>query len=147
MSSAIVEMCDFVQKENIKSLLEYIVTKHLSASSDTPIPSLEDVSSPYVTTLKTLRLAYENNLKITSEPSSVNSTSEQLVHGDEEARPGYSHGETHVRSAPRPMNEKAREDQRKFREMDHEESYFDADDDDIPTMNATVPPGVDEVPS
>jgi hypothetical protein len=28
------------------------------------------------------------------------------------------------------MNEKGREDQRKFREVDQEESYFDCDDDD-----------------
>ena len=28
------------------------------------------------------------------------------------------------------MNEKALEDQRKFKEVDHEESYFDCDDED-----------------
>jgi hypothetical protein len=64
VSSSIVEMCDFIHNENIMSLMEYIVTKHLSATrSGSPIPSLEDVSSPYVSTLTTLRQSYEQNLE------------------------------------------------------------------------------------
>ena len=65
VSSAIVEMCDFIHNENIMSLMEYIVTKHLSVAPQTesPGPSLEDVSSPYVSTLTTLRESYEQNLE------------------------------------------------------------------------------------
>lgn len=63
VSSAIVEMCDFIHNENIMSLMEYIVTKHLShKDNESPGPSLEDVSSPYVSTLTTLRESYEQNL-------------------------------------------------------------------------------------
>ena len=64
VSSSIVEMCDFIHNENVMSLMEYIVTKHLSVTrSGSPIPSLEDVSSPYVSTLTTLRESYEQNLE------------------------------------------------------------------------------------
>jgi len=64
VSSAIVEMCDFIHNENIMSLMEYIVTKHLSVThTDCRGPSLEDVSSPYVSTLTTLRESYEQHLE------------------------------------------------------------------------------------
>ena len=60
VSSSIVEMCDFINSKNINSLIEYIVTKHLSVTgTEAPAPSLEDVSSPYVNTLTDLRRAYE----------------------------------------------------------------------------------------
>ena len=60
VSSSIVEMCDFINSKNINSLIEYIVTKHLSVTgTEAPAPSLEDVSSPYVNTLTSLRHAYE----------------------------------------------------------------------------------------
>lgn len=144
VSSAIVEMCDFIHKENITSLLAHIVTKHLSADSESPMPSLEDISSPYVTTLTTLRLAYEEKMAF-SKKSSANST-EQRVANDADAHSGYIYGDTASRSVPSTMNEKAREDQRKFREIDKEESYFDADDDETPATNPGVPTGgVDEV--
>ena len=96
VSSAIVEMCDFIQREKIKSLLEYIVMKHLMPSEKT---SLEAVAGPYVSTLTTLREAYE---KI-----------EEGAPGGAEARPELT-GE-------------ALEDQRKFQETDAEESYFETD--------------------
>jgi hypothetical protein len=55
-------MCDFIRTENIKSLIEFIVTKHLTPSS---IPndgkSLEDVANPHVDTFKQLRKKYEEN--------------------------------------------------------------------------------------
>ena len=63
VSSAIVEMCDFIHNEGIMTLMEYIVTKHLSPESGSSGPSLEDVSSPYVSTLTALRKTYEQNLK------------------------------------------------------------------------------------
>jgi hypothetical protein len=62
VSSAIVEMCDFIQNQNIKSLIEYIVTKHLAFASGPNEKSLEDVATPYVSTLTTLRKVYEENL-------------------------------------------------------------------------------------
>ena len=53
-------MCDFICLENIKSLIDYLVTKHLSKKN----PSLEDIANPYVGTFKQLRKAYdENNTK------------------------------------------------------------------------------------
>lgn len=65
VSSSIVEMCDFINTENINTLIEHIATKHLSSiSNDTVhVPSLEDVSSPYVSTLTVLRRAYEKLLE------------------------------------------------------------------------------------
>jgi len=112
VSSSIVEMCDFIHNENIKSLVEHIVVEHLSSNDEESLlPSLEDVSSPYVTTLTVLRKTYESNLAGGS------------------AAPGPSNGQ-HQKAAEGILDEKAREDQRKFRELDNEESYFDADDDD-----------------
>jgi hypothetical protein len=143
VSSAIVEMCDFIHAENIKSLIEHIVTKHLSATSETSIPSLEDVSSPYVSTLTILRKAYENNLK-TADKATAPDCKEGEPAEDDNSHSGYFHGSPAART-PVALNEKAREDQRKFRESDQEESYFDSDDDDGPTPNTLVPPGVDEV--
>lgn len=142
VSSAIVEMCDFVHTENIKSLIEHIVTKHLSATSETPSPSLEDVSSPYVSTLTILRRAYEKNLKTADKATTSNPKEEEPADGVN-SHSGYFHGSPAART-PVALNEKAREDQRKFREADQEESYFDDDDDDGPTPNTLVPPGVDE---
>lgn len=144
VSSAIVEMCDFIHRENIKSLVEHIVTKHLSLASESPIPSLEEVSSPYVTTLTTLRRVYEKNLKTANKTPSVNATADKWAHA-EEPHAGYLHGDTAARPGSLGLNEKAREDQRKFREIDQEESYFDADDDETPTTNIVVLPGVDEL--
>lgn len=143
VSSAIVEMCDFVYTENIKSLIEHIVTKHLSTTSETPIPSLEDVSSPYVSTLAILRRAYEHNLKTADKAAASNTKEGEPKEGDN-LHSEYFNGGPATRT-PVALNEKAREDQRKFREADQEESYFDDDDDDGPPPSTIVPPGVDEV--
>ncbi|KAL3941206.1 MAG: hypothetical protein SGARI_000678, partial [Bacillariaceae sp.] len=110
VSSSIVEMCDYINTENILTLIEYIATKHLSSTgTETPLPSLEDVSSPYVSTLTCLRQAYEKNLSSGGSDSAQNS--EALANGG-----GNGQNSTVV------MNEKALEDQRKFREADKEES-------------------------
>jgi protein phosphatase-4 regulatory subunit 3 len=109
VSSAIVEMCDFMHTENIKSLIEYIVTKHLSATNtEAPVPSLEDVSSPYVSTLTVLRKAYEKNLKGGNKALSVDAQ-EQPQGDDSHSR--YFHGNSVVRTSRVVMNEKALEDQ------------------------------------
>ena len=114
VSSSIVEMCDFINTKNINSLIEYIVTKHLSATgTEAPVPSLEDVCSPYVNTLTCLRHAYEKLLHEkgnTGGNQAINQISNDIGRGRVM------------------MNEKALEDQRKFREVDQEESYFDCDD-------------------
>lgn len=145
VSSAIVEMCDFVHQENIKSLVEHIVTKHLSTTSAGPMPSLEDVSSPYVSTLTVLREAYEKNLKAAN-AASIQDSQKHPSPGEEEPHSRYFHGKSFVQKLV-VMNKKAREDQRKFREADQEESYFDTDDDDDeePSPSTVVPPAVDEV--
>ncbi|KAL3919463.1 MAG: hypothetical protein SGILL_003739 [Bacillariaceae sp.] len=114
-SSSIVEMCDYINTENISCLIEYIATKHLSsAPAKAPLPSLEDVSSPYVSTLTYLRQAYEKNRSL--QGNGVNQNQEM------ELAPSNS-GDGNIA-----MDEKALEDQRKFREVDQEESYFDSDD-------------------
>jgi protein phosphatase-4 regulatory subunit 3 len=63
-------MCDFIHNQNIKSLIEYIVTKHLfaaSLNSVTDQPSLEDVATPYVQTLTILCRMYEDDLRQANE--------------------------------------------------------------------------------
>lgn len=112
IASSIIEICEFIRTENIRAMIEYIVTKHLCQdqtlrntfdSSDTKHPpSLEDVATPYVDTLTQLRQKYEENMK--KEDSSFGFVDDG----------GRGMG----------MNEKAMEDQRKFRETDEEESYF-----------------------
>lgn len=122
VSSAIVEMCDYIHSENIKSLLEYIVTKHLSIKDPcNNALSLEDVSSPYVSTLTTLRKAYEANLEASLRKQE--SDKGQSSPGGSRYFPGGLH------HAPRRLSGKALEDQRKFREVDDDESYFEMDDD------------------
>jgi Component of IIS longevity pathway SMK-1 len=131
VSSAIVEMCDFIQGQNIKSLIEYIMTKHLSAPGPDQ-KTLEEVATPYVNTLTTLRKTYEDN--ITAAAANVaagQGVPDENSHGPNTAANGHSRyfaaaGWRRVE----PTSEKALEDQRKFRESGSEESYFDDDDDD-----------------
>jgi hypothetical protein len=107
VSSAIVEICDFIHSENVKSLIEHIATKHLSISSaDGPMPSLEDVSSPYVSTLTELRRAYEKNLKAAGRAPSID-----ILEGGADAHSRYFHGGTAVRGTRAIMSERALEDQ------------------------------------
>jgi hypothetical protein len=111
VSSAIVEMCDFIHTENIKSLIEYIVAKHLSATNtEALLPSLEDVSSPYVSTLTVLRKAYEKNLKGGNKAQSVDAQ-EQPQGGSDDSHSRYFHGNSVVRTSRVVLNEKALEDQ------------------------------------
>lgn len=117
VSSSIVEMSHFINTKNMNSLIEYIVTKHLATTgAEAPVPSLEDVSSPYVSTLTCLRHAYET---LVQERNNQNKNQA----GDD--RVNNATGRPHV-----VINERVIEDQRKFREADQEESYFNRDDDD-----------------
>jgi len=119
VASSIVEMCDFIQKENIKSLLEYIVTKHIHQPhiKNTVESSLEDVAMPYVDTLTRLRRQFEE--------------SNRCVHGMNETKDaglqGLGDDKALIKSI-KLSNERALEDQRKFVEHDEEESYFNEDD-------------------
>lgn len=138
VSSAIVEMCDFIHKENIKSLIEYIVTKHLSAKEpEYTVPSLEDVSSPYVSTLTVLRQTYESNLNSSKVDgaSSMGSPSQFGSRYFSSETAGSSHAEQEYSSQTkyfqgRKLSGKALEDQRKFRAADDDESYFESDEND-----------------
>ncbi len=122
VSSSIVEMCDFINSKQMNSLIEYIVTKHISVTgSDAPVPSLEDVSSPYVSTLTCLRHTYET---LQRERQAQNNPNQSLGVSENTGIANMARGNRVV------TNEKALEDQRKFRQADQEESYFDCDDDE-----------------
>jgi len=119
-------LCDFIMSEKVQSLLEHIVTRHLSRDDpENKIPSLEDISSPYVSTLIVLRKAYEEGLKV----------------GSQKAETQSSEG-SHTQLDQRHLTGRALEDQRKFEEHDQEECYFESDDvADI----SSIPSVVDEV--
>ena len=63
------KMCDFIRIGKIKSLIDHIVTKHLSHAMNAPTAndptrhSLEDIANPHVDTFKQLRKVYEDNAK------------------------------------------------------------------------------------
>jgi protein phosphatase-4 regulatory subunit 3 len=150
VSSTIVEICDFIHNEKIKSVLEHIVTKHLMFSDPKgTIPSLEDVSGPYVSTLSLLRSAYESSLMTENDNNQIEnyirnetnngnregvgsqyftSIQNQGSDGDGMERNAGT-GTVVVANPTRHLTGKALEDQRKFREIDDEESYFDSDED------------------
>lgn len=125
VSSAIIELCDFIHAENITSLLEYVVTKHLSATpTHETIPSLEDVSSPYVTTLTVLRKAYESQ-----QQQHQDTQQQQQQHDDNREAGGsryFPNGGTGV-AAHTALSGQALEEQRKFQQADAEASYFESD--------------------
>lgn len=141
VSSAIIEICDFVHNEKIKSLLEHIVTKHMSAEAlDKQTRSIEDVSMPYVNTLTELRQSYEASQRA------------EVDENGQISSPGSAFFSTTrlQNSQCRVLSGKALEDQRKFKELDQSESYFDSDEDSTPanstsTRVTSVPPAVDEV--
>lgn len=108
VSSATVEMCDFIQTENIDSLIEHIVTKHLSAG-EAENPSLEDLSSTYVSTLTVLRKAYEKNSKEVNNSQNAELKEEPTVAGGESHSRYFN--ETPLGRARVVMSEKALEDQ------------------------------------
>ena len=98
---SLLEMCDFIRTENIKSVIEHIATKYLgqkqyssSSISDSPIkriPSLEDVATPYVDTLTLLRQKYEenktlSNLKVGSNDISTDNENQNRLMQNEKAR-------------------------------------------------------------
>jgi protein phosphatase-4 regulatory subunit 3 len=117
VSSAIVEICDFIQNQNIKSLLEYIVTRYLASVAGPDGKSLEDVALPYVSTFSTLRKAYEenlnaaNNTSISNSSDRIDSGSSTVGNGTTEHSRFFSPTGTLIRNAHLGMSEKALEDQ------------------------------------
>ena len=99
-------MCDYIRTENIKTLVEHVVTKHLSRQktstnneANTKItPSVEDVATPYVDTLTLLRRKYEENMSEVKADST-----------DSPGRKENDNGDGRIM-----QNEKAREDQVSF---------------------------------
>lgn len=119
VASSIVEMCDFITKENIKSLLEYIVTKHMlqpQIKNTVETSSLEEVAMPYVDTLTRLRRQYEES----------NHSNYALIDTKDTCSNGLVDDKTPLRTL-KLFNERALEDQRKFVEHDEEDSYFNDD--------------------
>jgi len=134
ISSAIIEICDYIKNENIKSLLEYIVTKYIrqqqrdqteSKGTQNQSPTLEEVSTPYVNTLTHLREKYEENMA-----SPKSGTGGDLDFTAKNSKYSQDTFDSQGSGQTIRMSEKAIEDQRKFREGDEEDSYFNDDDDD-----------------
>lgn len=129
LSSAILEMCDFICLENIKSLIDYIVTKHLTSKNpESSIGisnlSLEEIANPRVNTFKQLRKIYNENTKTENQGGGGLLMLDNEV-SINESRDGVAiNGEDNII-----LNEKALEDQRKFRQADEDDSYFNVDDD------------------
>jgi hypothetical protein len=127
-------MCDFILTEKITSLMDYIVTRFLSGPENGG-PSLEDVSIPYVSTLTNLRQAYDNNLARQKKKNEGDEDNEKNVDEGEGSR--YFLGNNIMnRSRVRRLSGQALEDQRKFREVDEEQSYFEMDDGDEDLVNS-----------
>jgi protein phosphatase-4 regulatory subunit 3 len=167
VSSAIVEMCDYIHSEKIRSLIEYIVTKYLSANpqENAPAPRLEDVSSPYVSTLTVLRKTYESGSASRGEdydddldgtattPNSsryfeagTGAVAAALATGAHRSHLLQSSSQPNATGVggggiggvpPRRLTGRALEDQRKFREADHDESYFELSDEDEDTASSS----------
>ena len=147
VSSSIVEMCDYIHNENIKSLLEYLVTKHISAEDkESDKPRLEELSSPYVSTLTVLREAYEANRNATDQMDQRGFSAGQASPGGSSYYPPSGASPNH--SAP--LSGKALEDQRKFREADEEEAYFESSESEkeveVPSPSPIVSPKGSVVP-
>lgn len=210
VSSSIIEICDYIKNENIKTLLEYIVTRfvcntqwRINPTLCRPVPmspdprkdktvgvhfpnvSLEKISDRNLHVFKQMRQKYEENQTKTTAPVSSN-VSHLLRSSDKDrtldkndgtsSMPGESkHASNHFCKGSScegyavqcPTMEagndssilpgkgilnstKALEDQRKFREIDDEESYFNDDDDDVdqellqnsfPKQELTLPNG------
>ena len=111
ISSAVVEMCDFIQTQKIKSLIEYIVTKHLGSPTVDGQTSLEDVSSPYVSTISTLRKFYEESFM----SANGNPLKLEVHESDETSNGGNDHhryfGASFIRNSLPVMSQKALDDQ------------------------------------
>jgi len=139
ISSAIIEICDFILSENIEPLIEHIATKHLSnkdeqESTVSKTVSLEEVSTPYVDTLTLLRKRYEDNKNANVKVEQGENINGSSLQNRMENEQSYFMNSGLGRIG---LSGKALEDQRKFRENDEEDSYFNTDDDDDDHIDMT----------
>lgn len=129
LSSAILEMCDFICIENIKSLIHYIVTTHSTcknpeSSIGISSLSLEEIANPHVETFKQLRKIYNENTTTENQGGGG-----LLILDNEVSINGIRDGVAMNGEDSIILNEKALEDQRKFRQAEEDDSYFNDDDD------------------
>ena len=98
---------------------------------------MEEIANPHVETFAQLRRTHEENIGI--------------HHDSNEQGPAGSDGATFNGRPALVINKKALEDQRKYREAESEDSYFNDDDDDddevLPDQNASVPTGMTDTAS
>ena len=154
VSSAIIEMCDYIRIENIRSLVEYVATKHLGGDDDGTNDvnnnsnkvgnrhrrrvSLEEVAAPHTDTLEKLRQKYEENLLTVGGGSNAGGRGQDgTMDENQPPRSRYFDRDEGSGSSASgsmgtrvPMNERARDDQRKYREIEAEEAFFAEGDDD-----------------
>lgn len=192
-----IKMCDFICVENIKSLIDHIVTKHLSKSTTATTtsiansddsngdPTLEDIANPHVETFKQLRKAYEDNNKLDQGGGGggglfLHGVGNVNSNGGGDINMNGNHDGLLINGRGRSiLNKKALEDQvrvallyiifvktssylssqffdflfstmnsmqRKFRQADEDDSYFNDDDDEMtevvgaPATAATATP-------
>ena len=116
--------------------------KHLSAPGPNQ-KSLEEVATPYVNTLTTLRKAYEDSLSAATVISEGGPRNDDTKNKNSPNTSPIGNARYFSTMGGRPMeliSEKALEDQRKFRQTGSEESYFDDDeDDDKPSLRPSSP--------
>lgn len=104
LSNHSLQICDFIRTENIKSLVEYIVTKHLSIPPHDG-KSLEEVANTHVDTFKQLRKKYEEN----TQPLGTSSTMEVEALPSTDVKSADTHDT--LNGARQILNTKALEDQ------------------------------------
>lgn len=141
-------MCDFICQENIKSLIDYIVTKHLikktalsTVDDSTKMPSLDNIFIN-VETFQQLQKAYEENRRVEQGILGSHQDSETTTTNMNGSHDGGG-GLLLMNGGPRLLSKRALEDQRKYRQADEEDSYFNEEDDEPkptePNTEATVP--------
>ena len=131
-------MCDFICQENIKSLIDYIVTKHLmkktalsTVDESAKMPSLDNIFIN-VETFQQLLKAHEENRRVEQGILGSHQDSEATTNMNG-SHDGGGGGLLLMNGGPRLLSKRALEDQRKYRQADEEDSYFNEDDDDEPT--------------
>lgn len=135
VSSAIIELCEFIRSETPSTLilLEFIIKKYLSDRST----NLEQMAQQYVGTFTLMRKKYEEHQQ-KPDASTCSTTSSVTTSSNKRS---YT------------MSAKAIEENRKFRLAGEEESYFMDDDDDddveerhqtetVPTNDHSTSPGL-----
>jgi len=145
-------MCDFICQENIKSLIDYIVTKHLTKKTalstvddSAKMPTLDNIFIN-VETFNQLQKAYEENRRV--EQGILGSHQDEATSNMNGSHDGGGGGLLLMNGGPRLLSKRALEDQRKYRQADEEDSYFNEEDDDEPTpTEPNAPTEAADVPS